>query len=61
MEQAMGHLTNNILTVLQKERDWTLQEAADYVGVRYKELVDIFEAGKRQLPSFGLEMDYVVA
>ncbi|KAI0346575.1 terpenoid synthase [Trametopsis cervina] len=61
MEQAMGHLTNNILTVLQREKDINLQEASDYVGVHFKELYDIFEASKKDLPSFGGEMDAVVA
>ncbi|KAI0696795.1 terpenoid synthase [Cytidiella melzeri] len=61
MEQAMGHLTNNILTVLQREKDFTLQEASDYVGIRFKELYDVFEATKNELPSFGEEMDKMVA
>ncbi|KAI0091347.1 terpenoid synthase [Irpex rosettiformis] len=61
MEQAMGHLTNNVLTVLQRERNFTLQEAADHVGVHFKELSEVFEAGKKELPSFGGELDKVVA
>ncbi|KAJ3553945.1 hypothetical protein NM688_g3358 [Phlebia brevispora] len=40
MEQAMGHLTNNILTVLQKAHGVDLQGAADLVGVHFKELFD---------------------
>lgn len=57
----MGHLTNNIITVLQRANNWTLQQASDYVGVHCKELADVFEAAKHELPSFGEEMDYVVA
>lgn len=57
----MGHLTNNILTVLQREKSCTLQEASDYVGVHFKELLDSFEASKRDLPSFSTEMDNIVA
>ena len=57
----MGHLTNNVLTVLQKQHSWTLQEASDYVGVHFKELAASFEAGKRELPSFGKELDHIVA
>lgn len=61
MEQAMGHFTNNILTVLQKEKSVDLQGAADLVGVHFKELYDEFEADKQRLPSFGEEMDQIVA
>ena len=61
MEQAMGHLTNNILTVLQKEKDTDLQGAADLVGVHFKELSEGFDADKQRLPSFGAEMDAIVA
>ncbi|KAI0806333.1 terpenoid synthase [Irpex lacteus] len=61
MEQAMGHLTNNVLTVLQREKSMTLQEASDYVGVHFKELLDTFEASKKELPSFGEELDKVTA
>jgi hypothetical protein len=61
MEQAMGHFTNNILTVLQREKSFTLQEASDYVGVHFKELYDIFESSKSDLPSFGVEMDEIVS
>ena len=61
MEQSMGHLTNNILTVLQREKGFSLQSASDYVGVHFKELVDRFESNKTRLPSFGTELDEVVA
>ena len=57
----MGHLTNNILTVLQREKGFDLQAASDYVGVHFKELADKYEAGKARLPSFGAELDGVVA
>lgn len=57
----MGHLTNNVLTVLQKAKNVDLQGAADLVGVHFKELYDSFEADKEHLPSFGEEMDHVVA
>jgi hypothetical protein len=60
MEQAMGHLTNNILTVIQREKGVGLQAASDYVGVHFKELVDKFEDNKLRLPSFGEKMDKVV-
>lgn len=61
MEQAMGHMTNNVLTVLQKARGVDLQGAADLVGEHFKELYDGFEADKARLPTFGAEMDAIVA
>ena len=56
----MGHLTNNILTVIQREKGIDLQAASDYVGVHFKELVDKFQASKLRLPSFGGELDNMV-
>ena len=56
----MGHLTNNILTVIQREKGVDLQTASDYVGVHFKELVDKFETAKLRLLSFGEELDNVV-
>ncbi|PSR88980.1 hypothetical protein PHLCEN_2v4942 [Hermanssonia centrifuga] len=61
MEQAMGHLTNNVLTVLMKEKNTDLQGAANLVGEHFKNLSDKFEALRLALPSFGEEMDYVVS
>lgn len=61
VEQSMGHLTNNVLTVLQREKNVTLQEAADLVGEHFKELVEKFQACKARLPSFGSELDHVVS
>lgn len=57
----MGHMTNNILTVLQKEKKVDLQGAADLVGVYFKALSDSFEADKQRLPSFGAELDKIIA
>ena len=56
----MGQLTN-VLIVLQREKNLTLQEAADFVGTHFKELVDGFQACKARLPSFGDELDHNVA
>lgn len=61
MEQSMGHLTNNILTVLQRERNVSLQEAAVLVGVHWSRLVEIFEKAKAELPSFGEGLDPLIA
>ena len=60
MEQSMGHLTNNILTVIRREKGVDLQAASDYVGVHFKELVDKFQANKKRLPSFGEDLDKIV-
>ncbi|KAK7690615.1 hypothetical protein QCA50_005714 [Cerrena zonata] len=61
MEQAMGHTTNNIMTVLMKAQNVDLQGASDYVGDYFKVLIDRFFENKSQLPSFGPEMDPTVA
>ena len=49
-----------MLSVLQQEFDVPLQDAADYVGVHFKDLVHKFEMGKTRMPSFGTEVDAVV-
>ena len=61
MEQSLGLAANNILTVLQREKNIDLQAAADLVGAHYKVLVEKFEAAKARLPSFGKELDEIVA
>ena len=61
MEHAMGHLTNNILTVLQYEHSVSLQRAADLVGAHWRGLVAAFEEAKILLPSFGDDLDLIVA
>ncbi|TCD63578.1 terpene cyclase [Steccherinum ochraceum] len=57
MEQAMGHYTNNILTVLMKEKNIDLQSAADFVGEHFAALMDSFLADKARLPSWGPDLD----
>ncbi|KAI0360074.1 terpenoid synthase [Trametes cingulata] len=61
MEQAMGHTTNNIITVLMQHKGLDLQGAADYVGVHFKKLVDTFLDAKKRLPSWGPKIDDEVA
>ncbi|KAI0787868.1 terpenoid synthase [Fomes fomentarius] len=61
MEQAMGHTTNNVMTVLMRHKGLDLQGAADYVGVHYKGLMDTFLEAKRTLPSWGAKIDREVA
>ncbi|TFK40242.1 isoprenoid synthase domain-containing protein [Crucibulum laeve] len=53
MEQSKGHTGNNIVTVLMKEKNISLQEASDYIGVHCKHLVDQYLTAKAQLPSRG--------
>lgn len=60
MEQAMGHTTNNIMTVLMKAKNTDLQGAADYVGEYFKVLMNRFFEYKASPPSFGPEMDPTV-
>ena len=61
VEKSNGLADNNVLSVLQNEKGITVQEAADYVGVHFKELVDKFLAAKTQLPSFGKEVDTITS
>ena len=56
----MGHYAANILTVLQKEKNVTLKDAADLAGMHFKALVDRFETSAGQLPSFGKDVDEIV-
>ena len=53
----MGLLTSNVLTVLQKEKGVSLQEAADLAGAHFKVLVGRFEDARGRLPSYGKEVD----
>ncbi|TFK49911.1 terpenoid synthase [Heliocybe sulcata] len=61
MEQAKGLTGNNVMTVLMNEKKCTLQEASDYTGVHFKNLVDTFMANKRRLRSWGPAVDRDVA
>ena len=56
----MGH-TTNIVTVLQRERGISLQEAVDLVGSRWRELLEEFEKAKKELLSFGEDLDSLIA
>ena len=51
---------NNVLSVLRKELDITLQDAVDYAGAHFKDLVERFEVGKTHMPSFGKDIDPIV-
>ncbi|KAF7797961.1 hypothetical protein EIP86_009168 [Pleurotus ostreatoroseus] len=59
MEKLMGH-TTNIIPVLQHERGLSLQEAVDFAGSHWRELVEEFEKAKKELPSFGEDLDPII-
>lgn len=59
-EQTRNQYASNILTVLQRQEDMTLQEAIDYVTAHFKTLVEKFETNKKYIPSFGEEIDALV-
>ncbi|OJA08758.1 hypothetical protein AZE42_08877 [Rhizopogon vesiculosus] len=61
VEQAMGHTGNNIVTVLMQEQDAGIQEAADCIGVVFKQLMARFLKDKSRLPSWGAVIDRDVA
>jgi hypothetical protein len=57
MEQAKGHMGNNIVTVLMKDRACDLQTASDLIGAHYAELMACYLADRKRLPSFGPHID----
>ncbi|KZT29709.1 terpenoid synthase [Neolentinus lepideus HHB14362 ss-1] len=61
MEQSKGLTGNNVMTVLMNEKNMTLQEASDYIGVHFKTLVDTFMGNKQKLRSWGAAVDRDVA
>ncbi|KAG6909950.1 Linoleate 10R-lipoxygenase cop4 [Tephrocybe rancida] len=61
MEQSKGISGNNIVTVLMKDKNMTLQEASDYIGTYSKELMDRLVSAQGRLPSWGTSVDSEVA
>ncbi|OJA16455.1 hypothetical protein AZE42_04671 [Rhizopogon vesiculosus] len=57
VEQAMGHTSNNLVTVLMQERGVGIQEAADCIGVVFNQLIVRFLQDKSRLPSWGADID----
>lgn len=54
MEQSKGLAGNNIVTVLMNENGTSLQETADLIGERCKELSEKYISAKNRLsPSLG--------
>ena len=60
MEQAKGHTTNNILTVLMHDLHLDLQGAADHVAEHFKNLMETYLEAQRTLPSWGVVVDQAV-
>ncbi|KAG1821857.1 isoprenoid synthase domain-containing protein [Suillus subaureus] len=61
VEQAMGHTSNNIVTILMREKDASVQDAADCIGVVFEQLMARFLKDKSRLPSWGADIDRDVA
>jgi len=59
-EQARGD-THNMICILMKYHGHTLQSAVDYVGELCAETIDTFSANKAKIPSWGPEVDDMVA
>ena len=50
-----------MIHILLKYHDHSLQSAVDYVGELCMQSIDTFSANKKQLPSWGPEIDHKVA
>ncbi|XP_006463497.1 hypothetical protein AGABI2DRAFT_144791 [Agaricus bisporus var. bisporus H97] len=60
VEQARGD-THNMVDILMKYHNHTLESAMDYVGKLCSETMNNFERRKSQVPSWGPEIDDMVA
>ena len=60
MEQSRGIGGNNIVSVLMNDKHVDLQTAANMVGEHFDELMGRFTKAKKQLPSWGLNVDSAV-
>jgi len=56
-EQVKGIAVNNIFTVVMKERKYTLQQAADYIGEEHRRLIAEMVDAAARMPSFGAKVD----
>jgi hypothetical protein len=61
IEQAAGHYGHNILTVVMNEKGVDLDAALKWLAEHNEELLCRFQAQYRMLPSWGPEMDPIVA
>ncbi|KAM6489993.1 terpene synthase [Amanita muscaria] len=53
--------SHNLVCVVMKTKGYSLQEAMDFVGQRANECIDRFEYARQKLPSWGPEVDTIVA
>ena len=53
----MGHTGFNVVTILMRERQLSLQGAADAIGTEFSDLVRSFSTGRLELPSWGNDVD----
>ncbi|KIL66894.1 hypothetical protein M378DRAFT_74746 [Amanita muscaria Koide BX008] len=51
----------NLINVVMKTKGYSLQEAMDFVGQRANECIDRFEHARQRIPSWGPEVDKIVA
>ncbi|KLO08666.1 terpenoid synthase [Schizopora paradoxa] len=56
-EQAKGVTGNKMITVVIKERGYTLQQAADFIGEEHQRLVAQMADTSATMPSFGAKVD----
>lgn len=57
MEQAKGIAGNNVITVIMKAHRLSIQEAFDFVGLKFRSLLEQFLVDKSRLRPFGLHID----
>nr|BBH51499.1 putative sesquiterpene synthase [Clitopilus sp.] len=57
MEQSKGIAGNNIVTVLMRNRNMSLQQASNYIGQHCETLMDRFVSSQVRLPSWGPVVD----
>ncbi|KIM48679.1 hypothetical protein M413DRAFT_83524 [Hebeloma cylindrosporum] len=60
VEQSRGD-THNMIVILMQYHNLSLQGAVDYVGELCKQTIDTFSTNKAELPSWGPEIDEMVA
>lgn len=60
IEQARGE-TRNMVVILMKHHGMEVQEAVDHVAEKCEALVERFRETKAQLPSFGEDLNPLVA
>lgn len=52
-----GQDANNLITILMKEKGYSLQQSVDYVADQFRSLLDTFNKNETCLPSFDAKGD----